>query len=76
MVSAMTDLTAKVAAMTPEQREGAIVVLDALSRPLTVREIETFLRRGGVSRSRAIKIASVVKHWHIIAMAGPEKDNG
>ncbi len=68
----MSDLLARVEAMTPEQREGAIEVLDALTRPLTVREIETFLRKGGVSRSRAIKIAGTVKHWHIVALMGPE----
>lgn len=66
---------AKVEAMTPEQREGAIEVLDALTRPLTVREIETFLRKGGVSRSRAVKIAGTVKHWHIVALMGPEGNN-
>ncbi|BBI19865.1 hypothetical protein EKJ_07120 [Qipengyuania flava] len=71
----MSDLLARVEAMTPEQREGAIEVLDALTRPLTVREIETFLRKGGVSRSRAIKIAGTVKHWHIVAMMGPEGNN-
>jgi len=69
----MTDLIAQVEAMTPEQREGAITVLDAMSRPLQAREIESFLRAGGVPRARAIKLAGELKRWHIIAMMGPEQ---
>lgn len=73
----MSDLIAKVQAMTPEQREGAIVALDCLSRPMTVREIERWLRHsGGVSRARAVKLAGTLKHLNIIAMAGPEKHHG
>ncbi len=69
-----TELIERVEAMTPEQREGAIVVLDHFSRPLQAREIERFLRHGGVPRARAIKLAGCLKHWNIIAMLGPEPE--
>ena len=72
----MTDLKQMLASMTPEQREGAIQVLDAVSRPLRVREIEVLLRAGGVSRSRAVKLAGSIKGFHIIALAGPEDAHG
>lgn len=68
----MADLHAIVAAMPDEQREGACIVLDAISRPLTAREIETTLRYRGVPRARAIKLAGELKRWHILAMVGPE----
>lgn len=65
------DLTATVAAMPPEERAGALVVLDHLTRPLTRREIEARLRRGGISQARAGKIATALVDWEIIAMMGP-----
>ena len=67
----MTDLIKQIDAMPSEQRAGALAALDALTRPLTVREIEAFLRKGGVSRSRAVKLAGTLRHWHIIALLGP-----
>ncbi len=72
----MTDLAAYIAAMPEDQRAVAIGVLDAVSRPMTVREIERALRANGVTRSRAIKLAGTLKHFHIIAVAGPEVANG
>lgn len=72
----MSDLMAMVEAMPPEEQAVACRVLDALSSPLTVRQIEALLRHGGVSRMRAVKLASALKHWRIIAMIGPEKDDG
>lgn len=72
----MSSLTDHISAMTPEQREGAIAVLDLISRPMTVREIERALRANSVTRSRAIKLAGTLKHFHIIAVAGPEVANG
>ena len=58
---------------TPEQNTAALQVLDALSRPLGVREIENQLRRHGVPRSRAVITAASLKHLSIIAMIGPEQ---
>ena len=72
----MTDLHTLIEGMEGERRAGALQVLDAISRPMNAREIEGALRLNGVPRSRAIKLASTVKHFHIIAMAGPEVDNG
>ena len=68
----MTDLLKLIEAMTPEQQQTAIVILDAVSRPMTAREIEGVLRSNRVSRSRATILASVLKDWHLIAMMGPE----
>lgn len=68
----MTDLHTIVAAMTPEQQQVACQVLDACSRPLQIREIERMLRANGVTRSRATKLASTLKGFHIIALLGPE----
>ena len=72
----MSDIRALIETMTPEQREAALQVLDACSRPLQVREIEGLLRLGGVSRSRSIKLASTLKHMNLIAVIGPEKAGG
>ena len=68
----MSDLHTLIEGMEGERREGALQVLDAVSRPMQVREIEAWLRgKGGVSRSRAIKLAGALKHLHIIALIGP-----
>ncbi len=69
----MADLHAMIEAMTPEQQQTAILILDAVSRPMTAREIEGVLRANRVSRSRATILASVLKDWHLIAMMGPER---
>jgi hypothetical protein len=69
----MADLVASIEAMEPEQREGALFVLDAVSRPMTAREIEAILKTNKVSRSRAVILASVLKGWHVVAMMGPER---
>ncbi len=68
----MADLHKLIEAMTPEQQQTAILILDAVSRPMTAREIEGVLRTNRVSRSRATILASVLKDWHLIAMMGPE----
>ena len=73
----MTDLHSLIGSMEGERREGAIAVLDAISRPMTVREIEAWLRyKGGVSRARAVKLAGTLKNVHVIALLGPEADDG
>ncbi len=68
----MADLHKLIEAMTPEQQATALVILDAVSRPMTAREIEGVLKTNRVSRSRATILASVLKNWHLIAMMGPE----
>ncbi|WP_343343395.1 hypothetical protein WJT74_07725 [Sphingomicrobium sp. XHP0239] len=68
----MIDLHTMVAAMTPAEKAAALRVLDAISRPLQVREIERLLRAKGVPRPRAVKLAGTLKGLHIIAVAGPE----
>ncbi len=69
---AMSELTNMIDTFTPEQNEAVLKVLDALSRPMTVREIEAHLRNRGVPRSRAVIIAASVKDMNIIAMIGGE----
>jgi hypothetical protein len=61
-----------IAGMAPAQREGALRMLDAVSRPLLPREIELLLRAKGVTRSRAQIITAAVKTFHLIALLGPE----
>ena len=69
----MSNLHDLIASMEGERLEGALQVLDALSRPMTVREIEGWLRhKGGVSRARAVKLAGTLKHVNVIALIGPE----
>ena len=72
----MSDIREAFESYTPEQRAAVLETLDSVSRPMTVREIEGALRLGGVSRSRAIKLAGTLKHFHIIAVAGPEAAHG
>lgn len=60
-------------AMPSADRAGALRVLDELSRPLTVREIEHILRDGGVPKFRATKLAGALKQWRVIALVGPEE---
>ncbi len=68
----MTDLRQVIDELKPEEQALAYRILDAISRPLTVREIEQALRRKGVPRSRAVITAASIKNLHIIAMIGPE----
>ena len=69
----MPDIHDLLDTFTPEQNKAALQVLDALTRPLSVREIESQLRRRGVPRSRAVITAASLKHLAIIAMIGPEQ---
>lgn len=68
----MHPLTERLAAMGPDALEGGLIALDSISRPMQVREIEHALRRHGVPKSRAVKIASSIKGLNIIAVLGPE----
>lgn len=69
----MANLIETIEAMAPAQREGALAVLDAVSRPMTPREIEAILKTSRVTRSRAVILASELKGWHVIALMGPEQ---
>lgn len=69
----MTELTNMFETFTPAQNEAALMVLDSLSRPLTVREIEGQLRAHGVPKSRAVIIAASIKDLNIVAMIGGER---
>ena len=68
----MTALLTAIEAMTDQQRQGAMVALDHMTRPLDVREIEKALRAHGVPRSRAVITAASLKTLAIIAVLGPE----
>lgn len=59
-------------ALTPEQRRGALLLLDHMTRPLTQKEIENCLVTKGVARHRAVLIGSAVKRLHIVALVGGE----
>lgn len=68
----MTDIVRLVEAMTDHDKQVALVVLDAVSRPLKVREVEGLLRRAGLSRSQSVKLASALRGVPLIAVLGPE----
>lgn len=68
----MTDIVQLVEGMTDHDKQVALAVLDAVSRPLKVREIEGLLRRAGVSRPQAAKLANVLRRVALIAVLGPE----
>ena len=73
---AAPDLLALLASMTAEQRKGALVALDALTRPLSAREIEHALRDKGVPKPRAIILANSVRKLNIVALVGGETGAG
>ncbi|QQN74829.1 hypothetical protein [Croceicoccus sp. YJ47] len=66
----MTPLHELIEGLEGEARAAALKVLDMVSRPLTVREIEVLLRHGGVSRARAVKLAGTLKHLNVISIIG------
>lgn len=70
----MTDVRSLIDTFTPEQTMAALAVLDSVSRPLTVREIENAMAGRGVSRTQRKVIAKAIERLHIIALVGPEID--
>lgn len=62
----------ELAGMTGERLEGALAILDHISRPLTPREIEGALRLHGVPKPRAVVLASSLRKLGIIAIVGGE----
>ena len=69
----MVDLHELIEGMPKEQQQGALLVLDAISRPLSRSEIERSLRRKPMSRSRAISLAQALEPFHVIALVGPDR---
>lgn len=69
----MQDVKALVATFTPTQMDAALQVLDALTRPLTVREIEGAMIGKGVSRTQRRIVSKAIEHLHIVALVGPER---
>jgi hypothetical protein len=69
----MTNLHAILAAMTPAERKGALIALDAISRPLLPKEIEAALYSRGTSRSQRKAIVGAIKNFNIIAIVGGEE---
>ena len=69
----MSGLLDAIEAMAPDELAGALVALDHVTRPLTVRELEHALRAHGVSKSRAVIIAASIRRLNIIAIIGPEE---
>jgi hypothetical protein len=67
----MPDLASLLDSMTPEQRKGALIALDAVSRPLKGYEIEAELRAWGIHRNAAHRLGNLIKHLDIIAVTGP-----
>jgi hypothetical protein len=49
-------------------RREALALLDQISRPLSVREIEHSLRDAGVSKSERVKLAGSLKGLSIVAI--------
>lgn len=68
----MNTITEQLAAMGPQALEGALLALDTVSRPLTVREIEAAMLGKGVSRSQRKILSKAIERLHIIAVVGPE----
>jgi hypothetical protein len=55
-------------AASPKVRAEALRLLDQVSAPLDVREIEHALRQYGVSKSQRTVIANALAHLDIIAI--------
>lgn len=68
----MNPITEQLAAMGPQALEGALLALDTVSRPLTVREIEAAMIGKGVSRTQRKILSKAIERLHIIAVVGPE----
>ncbi|WP_103729940.1 hypothetical protein [Novosphingobium sp. HII-3] len=67
-----TPILEQLEAMGPDALDGALLALDTVSRPLTVREIEAAMLGKGVSRSQRKIISKAIERLHIIAVVGPE----
>ena len=72
----MTGLIDSLEGMAPDALACALVALDHISRPLTVRELEHALRAHGVVKSRAVLFAASLHRLRIVAVVGPEARGG
>jgi hypothetical protein len=72
----VSDLIAQLETMTPDERRGALIVLDALSRPLLPKEIEAALYSRGTPRSQRKAIVAAVKSFNIIPSSGLKRGGG
>ena len=68
----MIDIRTLFDGYTLEQKQAALEILDAVSRPLTVREIEGAMVGKGVSRTQRKILSKSIERLHIIALVGPE----
>ena len=68
----VSELLKSLGRMTPDERRGALAALDAVSRPLSAREIERALRSRGCSKTQATKLATSVRALRIVAVVGGE----
>jgi hypothetical protein len=66
----MTLIDKVLPAMTSDERRGALMALDAVTRPLTAREIEHALRRAGVSVKASRRLISGFRGVSIVAVTG------
>ena len=56
------------AGLTDRERGRVLAALDAMSRPLTVREIDHAMARAAVSRTHRRKVMGALKGVQIIAL--------
>lgn len=68
----MTDVRSLIDTFDAHQQAAVLQVLDALTRPLTKREIERAMLGKGVSRTQRIIVAKAVEPLHIVALVGPD----
>lgn len=68
----MIDIRTLFDGYTLEQKQAALEILDAVSRPLTVREIEGAMVGKGVSRTQRKILSKSIERLHIIALVGSE----
>ncbi len=56
----------------PGVRDAALELLDRVSAPLTVRQVERAFRSFGVSRNHSETLASILRRFTIIAITEEE----
>lgn len=62
----------KLRAAPPEVREAALALMDEISRPLTVRELDNAFRDKGFTRSQRRKFVRALNHLPIIAVGADQ----
>lgn len=69
----MPDLAELIDNLPSEQRKGALIALDALSAPLTAREIQETLQARGVRRNAAHRLGNMLRPLKIVAIIGDDE---